>query len=216
MKGFRTTEEDIKIKEKAIEQKKQFEVEFNRYYATQRYEEAFAVCLKYKNYTDCNSLITNKAKYVIPKLKNRIQIPSSIQISYDWLIDQLVLAGYNNMKFDGTSLKWRNSTIKLSFVDNITRITSKCRINLFFRIVIFIALSIMTIPFFAIICNYIYSFDYLHNSYDNYHMLFWGIAIAVIFFIIWVSIYNKFKQHRTLLRRIAQIIIDKTSEEQNL
>ena len=220
MKGFRTTDEDIKINEIAIERKKQFETEFNRYYATQRYEEAFAVCLRYICKAEDKTEIVEKANIVIPKLKNRIQIPSSIPISYDWLIDQLVLAGYNNMKFDGTIIKWKSSTIKLSKNDNTTRITTKCRINIFFRVVIFIALTFITGFIIPLVSNFIgpeispYNryYEYLDSRWYDF-MLFWGITIAIIFFIIWISVYVKIlKQHKNLLRRIARITIDNISK----
>ena len=84
-----------------------FNIEFNRYYANQRYEDAFSICLKYINNIDDKTVVLEKANPVIRKLKNRILLPSSVAISYDWLIDQLLLKGYDKMKYDGDSLKWQ-------------------------------------------------------------------------------------------------------------
>ncbi len=201
-----------------------FNTEFNRYYATQRYEEAFVICLQYMNDADDKATIIEKAGLVIPKLKNRILLPATVSVSYDWLIDQLVLNGYNNMKYDGTTIKWKSSTVKLSINNSRTRITSKCRINLFFRFVIFIVLCIITVAIISFLCNVIgpeifspYS-DWSENweYYHDYHydeMLVLGIGVAIIFFIIWISTYAKIlNQHKKLLRRIAQITIDYISK----
>lgn len=57
----------------------EFNTEFNRHCATQRYEEAFSVCLKYINNVDDKTVVLKKAKSIIYKLKNHIQIPSDFQ-----------------------------------------------------------------------------------------------------------------------------------------
>ncbi len=176
----------------------EFNTEFNRYYATQRYEEAFAICLQYMNDAGDKATIIEKADLVIPKLKNRILLPSSISVSYDWLIDQLVLKGYNNMKYDGTTIKWKSSTVKLSINDSTTRITSECRINLFFRFVIFIVLCLLLV--------FIISFLHMDRFYGIVN------SLIIIFFMIWGIYGTILNQHKKLLRSIAQITIDYISK----
>lgn len=198
--------QDIKnreLQQEHVRRINDFNIEFNRYYATQRYDGAFAICLKYICEAENKTEIIEKANIVIPKLKSNIQIPSSISISYDWLIDQLVLNGYNNMKYDGTMIKWKSSTIKLSNNNNTTKITSKCRINIFFRILIFIAFGFIT----GLIIGLSYELGY--GSYEEDLILALGVSVAIAFFIIWISIYTQtLVQHKKLLRKISQITID--------
>ena len=113
--------------QEAVWKKDKFNIEFHRYFATQRYEEAFTLCLNYLHETDDRTTVLEKTNLVIPKLKNRIQIPLFIPVTYDWLIDQLVLRGYSNMTYGRTFLKWKMSCIKISAVGKATVITSNYR-----------------------------------------------------------------------------------------
>ena len=197
----------------------EFNTEFNRYFATQRYEDAFAVCLKYIRKVDSKTEIINKADRVIQKLKNSMCLPPSVSISDDWLIDQLVLNGYSNMKYDGVNIKWRSSSVRLMNYGTASRIRTACSINVFSRIVIFIVLTFINgliIPMTADpigreICSNMSWSHYKSFYYDDFLKL--GIVIAIVFFITWISIYvKKLIQHKILLRKIAKITIDHFSE----
>lgn len=197
----------------------EFNTEFNRCFKTQRYEDALAVCLKYIRKVDTKTEIINKADRVIRKLKNSMCLPPSVSISDDWLIDQLVLNGFDNMKYDGSIIKWRSSTVKLMKYGTASRIRTGCSINIFFRIVIFIVLTFINgliIPMTAdpigrAICSNMNWSHYRSFYYDDFLKL--GIVIAIVFFITWISIYvKKLIQHKILLRKIAKITIDHFSK----
>lgn len=198
----------------------EFNTEFNRHFATQRYEEAFAICLKYLSKVDRKAEIVEKANSVIPKLKNRIQLPSSVDISYDWLIDQLVLKGYDKMKYDGNSLKWKKSRILIKQQPKALEIICKCRVHLLIRILcvpilIFlaylIAAGIIGLLGYEILYHICYDGGYWDYTGTElfYNMLIIGILCSLVFLFLWLRAYIKMhKEPRLLLRRIANMVID--------
>lgn len=185
----------------------EFNTEFNRHCATQRYEDAFAVCLKYVNNVDNKTAVLEKAKSIIHKLKNRIQLPSSVAISYDWLIDQLVLNGYDKMRYDENSLRWQKSKVIIK-TDKTSEIISKCRTNLAIQIICLPLLIFVTFFIFmlaSIIGQELKVFDL---------MCVIGIVCSSIFLLWWLRAYIKMhKEPRLLLRRIANIIIENLAKQ---
>lgn len=214
------------LKERKLQQDRarrinEFNTEFNRYYATQRYEDAFAICLKYINNIDDKTVVLEKANLVIHKLKNRILLPSSAAISYDWLIDQLVLKGYDKMKYDGNSLKWKKSRILIKQQSEALEIICKCRAHLLIRILCVPILIFLTVLIAAVIIELLgheilYGGDYW-TYYDTelyYEMLIIGILCSLVFLFWWLRIYIKMhKEPRLLLRRIANIVIDNLAKQ---
>ena len=191
-----------------------FNIEFNRYYANQRYEYAFSICLKYINNIDDKTVVLEKANPVIGKLKNRILLPSSVAISYDWLIDQLELKGYDKMKYDGNSLKWQKSRILIKQKSKTSEIITKCRINLITRI---ICLPILI--FATCYCWWFISF-LLCEYYLLYEVLGSAVFIvmtrigALVFIFWWLRAFIKMhNEPRLLLRRIANILIDNLAKQ---
>lgn len=199
----------------------EFNTEFNRHFATQRYEEAFAICLKYLSKVDRKAEIVEKANSVIPKLKNRIQLPSSVTVSYDWLIDQLELNGYDKMKYDGNSLRWQKSRIIIKTETKISEIISKCRINFAIRIICIPMLLCVTMLIAGVTEPIGRDLFYPHlrypeyrETYNFYIMLIIGILCAMAFLYWWLLHYIKMhKEPKQLLRRIANIIIDNFSKQ---
>lgn len=203
----------------------EFNTEFNRHFATQRYEEAFAICLKYLSKVDRKAEIVEKANSVIPKLKNRIQLPSSVAISYDWLIDQLVLKGYDKMKYDGNSLKWKKSRILIEQQPKALEIICKCRVHLLIRILCVPILIILAYLIAAgiILLGYeiLYPICYDGGYWGDYistelfyNMLIIGILCSLVFLFLWLRAYiNMHKEPRLLLRRIANIVIDNLAKQ---
>lgn len=217
------------LKERKLQQDRarrinEFNTEFNRYYATQRYEDAFAICLKYINNIDDKTVVLEKANLVINKMKNRILLPSSAAISYDWLIDQLVLKGYDKMKYDENSLKWKKSRILIKQQSKALEIICKCRVHLLIRILCVPILIILTA---LIACAVIelgheklfpicYDGDYwVYTDTDLfYNMLIIGILCSLEFLFLWLRTYMKMhKEPRLLLRRIANIVIDNLAKQ---
>lgn len=187
-----------------------FNIEFNRYYATQRYEDAFAICLKYIENIDDKTVVLKKANSVISKLKNRILLPSSVAISYDWLIDQLLLKGYDKMKYDGDSLKWQKSSIFIKQQSKTSEIICKCRVNLFIRI--------LGVPILIFATLFIWAFITLvigENLLEEEALMPINATICAFLFVLWwlrtyIEMHN---EPRLLLRRIANIIIDTLAKQ---
>lgn len=179
-----------------------FNIEFNRYYATQRYEDAFSICLKYIENIDDKTVVLKKANSVISKLKNRILLPSSVAISYDWLIDQLVLKGYDKMKYDGNSLKWQKSSIFIIQQSKTSEIICNIRI-LYVPILIIDTLFILAFIIFLI--------GQILLGFCNSLMPIIA-TICAFLFVLWRYI-KMHKEPRLLLRRIANIIIDTLAKQ---
>lgn len=218
------------LKERKLQQDRarrinEFNTEFNRYYATQRYEDAFAICLKYINNIDDKTVVLEKANLVIHKLKNRILLPSSAAISYDWLIEQLVLKGYDKMKYDGNSLKWKKSRILIKQQSKALEIICKCRAHLLIRILCVPILIFLTALIAAVIIELLgheilypicYDGDYWDYTGTElfYNMLIIGILCSLVFLFLWLRTYIKMhKEPRLLLRRIANIVIDNLAKQ---
>lgn len=105
------------------------------------------------------------------------------------------------MKYNGNSLKWKISMIELSTNGSITSIRTKCCINTFFKIVIFLVLCYTGL----------FGIGAVSFGYDL------ATIVTIIFCIIWISTYTKLlKQQRNLLRKIAQITIDYFSKNKYL
>lgn len=218
------------LKDRKLQQDKarwinEFNTEFNRYYATQRYKDAFAICLKYIKNIDDKTIVLGKANSVVSKLKKLIQLPSSVAISYDWLIDQLVLKGYDKMKYSGNSLKWKKSRILINQQSKALEIICKCRVHLLIRILcvpilIFVtamvAASIIELLGHEILYRICFGGDYwgYYGTDLFYVMLIIGILCSLVFLFWWLRIYIKMhKEPRLLLRRIANIIIDNLAKQ---
>lgn len=192
----------------------EFNAEFNRHCATQRYEDAFAVCLKYVNNVDNKTAVLEKAKSIIPKLKNRIKLPSSVAISYDWLIDQLVLNGYDKMRYDENSLRWQKSKVIIK-TDKTSEIISKCRTNLAIQIICLPLLIFVTFFIFMLAISIGSELEkFGHETLTISLMGIIGIVCSSVFLLWWLRAYIKMhKEPRLLLRRIANIIIENLAKQ---
>lgn len=175
----------------------EFNTEFNRFYATRRYEEAFALCFQNLHNVKDKEKIVEKATLAISKLRKHIQIPSSIPISYEWLIDQLVLKGYKKMKYDGKSLKLKTIIVKISNKGNTTEIAFKCNIiKLFFSIVI---ISCLTAGLWVPV--------YFFVNIDEPD-IFVPVAAAFFFFMMMlpVIIYPEKRERRTIKKILIEYL----------
>ena len=179
----------------------EFSKEFDRHCATQRYEEAFAVCLKYINNVDDKSAVLEKAKSIIHKLKNCIQLPSSMPISYDWLIDLLVLNGYSNMKYNGRYLKLNKALVKIHTKGKVQEIT--CRSN---PLVLLVSV-IITVGFLFIYDIFLPYFSIVYMiCIKNYFISDVEIYVVFCFLVFWFI--KTQKQTRAQLRKLAHIIVE--------
>ena len=187
----------------------EFNTEFNRHFATQRYEEAFAICLKYLSKVDRKAEIVEKANSVIPKLKNRIQLPSSVAISYDWLIDQLVLNGYDKMKYDGKSLDFNYLSIRLTS-DGSQQVV-KISPNLAIRLLYSCILGCCPI---GILCLFIFSVLFFLYGEEGVDFPLWllGVGWPVIILLVRLVIKIGTSYNKTI-HIVAQIIVEYLSKQ---
>ena len=149
MKGFKTTEDNTQ----AIERKKQFETEFNRFYFTKRYVEAFDLCIKNLSDTDTynKSFIRNKAMFVIKKLTNRIELSDKSRINTDWVIDALINQDNSKMAVNANNIKLGNTAILITENDKI-KISGKQRIHPAFSILLSLVIAFGCVFLSGIIC----------------------------------------------------------------
>ena len=200
--------EETYLVEKTFITEDDFETEFNRYFYTSRYEEAFNLCMRYLECHDDKDLIRSKVNLVIPKLKNYIEFPSMQSVSYDWLIDKLILKDYRNLKFSDNLITHRFTTIKISSDGKMTNVTvsnfknngqlAACALLLFY-------LTVGLFVFLFVRLEYLIGSGVL--SYVN------AICIGIVLGIIGVVVIAKgLRQivfsYRRKLRDIARIIFD--------
>lgn len=114
MKGFKTTEEECNRNNRIEEKRKQFAVEFNRYYFTKRYENAFDFCINNIADEEIRHVVYTKAMLAIEKLTNRIDLSDKSRINKDWVIDALVNYGHKNMKLNGDEIQIGLSVISVT------------------------------------------------------------------------------------------------------
>lgn len=207
MKGFRTTDEDIKINEIAIELKKQFETEFNRYYCTKRYVKAFDLCILCIN----NMAEHGNRKYVyanamlaIEKLTNRIEMTDKSKINQDKVIDALIQFGHKNMRVNENEIKVGQSKLSV-IIGNKFEIEGKSNISKFTSILI--VCIILFLGIFTAVCSS-YFMEYILGFRDGTCFI---LGFILAFFVICGCLYffyTKFiTQHKTYIREIATSIL---------
>lgn len=203
-----------------------FNTQYIRHCATQQYEDAFAICLKYLNSNEYKKAdFLEKAKSIIPKLKNTLHLPSSsFQFSYEWLIDQLAAKGYSKMKFNGKFLKYKKSRIKIHSLESLKEIyqkynleprdfTIECKSSLATRIFFYVILWLGTVSIFGIIYAIFketsFGRSFFENGGDQGKLLISALITLPISTIVGYIYHKKiYKKPRLLLRQIAQIIAE--------
>ena len=145
----------------------EFQLDFNSYYINKQYEEAYFFCLQKFDVIDNKVEIIEKVNSIIPKLKNRILIPSQFFISYDRLIDLLLLNGYKHkeLRCDGVSLVCGMSLIRIknNKEDIIEIISSFSGIQIIFIFLSFFC-GIFLSFFCGIVAPFILSFIFNRNN----------------------------------------------------
>ena len=198
MKGFRTTEEDIKIKENVIELKKQFEVEFNRYYCTKRYTEAFNLCVQNLSDTENKDFVKSKSKLAIEKLTNRIVLSDTSRINQDWVTDTLVNLGKKNMKIQDCSISVGISKIS---IENNEKINIVGRTNVWVVIlVVYSCLFWIFIGVGAVLTGYEAGY---WDAFGNIILISLNSLISIILPVVLIT-----RRKRELIQTIAVAIVE--------
>ena len=200
MKGFKTTEDNTQ----AIERKKQFETEFNRFYFTKRYVEAFDLCIKNLSDTDTynKSFVRNKAMFVIKKLTNRIELSDKSRINTDWVIDALINQDNSKMAVNANNIKLGNTAILITENDKI-KISGKQRIHPAFSILLSLVIAFGCASLCSIICHLC---EDLGFEGEVGGVLSFLICVPTFLFIM-IKIHLSFRHRIRNIRRVLQSLI---------
>lgn len=204
----------------------EFETEYIRFYATQQYVLAFTLCLEYIIQNDSNmiDIAVQKAKSVIPMLKNRIVTKTSL--SYDWLIDSLAKKGYRNMRYDGKLLRWKSTKILLTTKGYETEITTQYKhpviLDLLLLLLgVFVFFNILHVKdVIRFLVDFMYHIELLNNYhydvlFEDMHHNWLMISLPTCFLVFIVGmliILHKVKQHKKVLRQIANVTVEYISK----
>lgn len=175
--------------------KSDFSVKFDRLYATQRYIEAFDLCLQNMDAAYKGEVLL-KAKTLLPQIKRKIEL-SGKTISYDDVIDIFSPLHYK-LKIQDNSLKVESVTFRIYKTNRKTTITF---IQPYFKyiIVFFIYLFLL-----FIIEGFVGN---LHAFFDIKETEFWPIAIPFMVFIAIVSFYYLYRRYYRRQRAIIMYFL---------
>ena len=202
MKGFFTTDDELNKNNRLEEKRKQFAVEFNRYYFTKQYEKAFNLCINNMADEENRNFVYAKAQLAIEKLTNRIELSDKSRIDQDWVIDTLVNYGHKNMKVNGDDIIVWSSKISVTsnYRVKIEGHPLKSSISLFFISIL------MLFSCFFIGCGLFCLCAYYLDE-DSSAMLTCAIVISCYILMMYKIISMQFKS-RKLIRRLATSILN--------
>lgn len=191
------------------EAKSDFSTKFDRLYATQKYIAAFDLCLQNLTSSSMDE-VQQKAKIVIPKIKNNVEISNVDKFTYDNIVD--IFIGSKR------KMKMKNGKLKISFALVETRKEYKkvyisCHPTV--PILLTILLNIITIFFMfglgIIIYIITHSLRYEWNEMNSYLVAI-GLPVAFGGFII-KKLWNLQYCNRKILRIIATALLKTYSNE---
>lgn len=204
MKGFFTTDDELNKNNRLEEKRKQFMVEFNRYYFTKQYEKAFDFCINSMADEENKHFVYTKAMLAIEKLTNRIELSDVSRINQDWVIDTLVNNGHKNMKVNGDEIKVGITKISVT-VGNKVEIKG--------RTVISILTSIFIVLITLLVAVYITAFIDIFLE-ENYGLRFHegmiiGCTVSCLttfssFYYLLSKLGNKYKKY---IKKIALSVL---------
>ena len=203
MKGFKTTEEECNRNNRIEENRKQFMVEFNRYYFTKRYEKAFDFCINNIADEEIRHVVYTKAMLAIEKLTNRIELSDKSRINKDWVIDALVNYGHKNMKLNGDEIKTANSRISVAS-KNIVKIEGQTSLK--GGIIVLLYMLVMIASFF-IACGISYYFHYRLKLADDSNAILTSCLVISFYIITMYKLISMQFEFRKLIRKLAASIL---------
>lgn len=204
MIGFRTTSDDINRDIELEEHRKQFTVEFNRYYFTKQYEKAFDLCINNMAEQGNRKFVYTKAMLAIEKLTNRIELSDVSRINQDWVIDTLVNNGHKNMKVNGDEIKVGITKISVT-VGNKVEIKG--------RTVISILISIFIVLITLLVAVYITAFIdiFLEENYGlRFHegmIIGCTVSCLTTFSSIYYFVYKLGNKYKKYIKKIALSVL---------
>ena len=194
------------------ETKSDFSTKFDRLYATQKYIAAFDLCIQNVK-TSSIEEVQKKAKLVIPKIKNNLEISNVDTFTYDNIVD-IFIDSKRKMKMKNGKLKISFSLVEIR--KEYKKVYIACHSTV--PILLIILLNIITIFSMFLLGVLIYDITYWGNGWYEYENGFFAsVSIAIMPTLLGVFITKKLwnLQHsnRKILRIIATALLKTYSNE---
>ena len=190
------------------ETKSDFSTKFDRLYATQKYIAAFDLCIQNVK-TSSIEEVQKKAKLVIPKIKNNLEISNVDKFTYDNIVDIFIDSK--------RKMKMKNGKLKISFsLVEIRKEYKQVYIACHSTVPILLTILLNIITIFSMWClgAIIYARTWWYE-YEN--GFFASVSIAIMPTLLGVFITKKLwnLQHsnRKILRIIATALLKTYSNE---
>lgn len=195
------------------ETKSDFSTKFDRLYATQKYIAAFDLCIQNVK-TSSIEEVQKKAKLVIPKIKNNLEISNVDKFTYDNIVD--IFIGSKR------KMKMKNGKLKISFsLVEIRKEYKKVYISCHPTVPMLLTILLNIITIFSMCCLgvLIHEITYWENGwyeYENGFLISYSIAIGMPTFLgvfITKKLWNLQHSNRKILRIIATALLKTYSNE---
>ena len=195
------------------ETKSDFSTKFDRLYATQKYIAAFDLCIQNVK-TSSIEEVQKKAKLVIPKIKNNLEISNVDKFTYDNIVDIFIDSK--------RKMKMKNGKLKISFsLVEIRKEYKKVYISCLPTVPMLLTILLNIITIFSMCCLgvLIHEITYWENGwyeYENGFLISYSIAIGMPTFLgvfITKKLWNLQHSNRKILRIIATALLKIYSNE---
>lgn len=195
------------------ETKSDFSTKFDRLYATQKYIAAFDLCIQNVK-TSSIEEVQKKAKLVIPKIKNNLEISNVDKFTYDNIVDIFIDSK--------RKMKMKNGKLKISFsLVEIRKEYKKVYISCHPTVPMLLTILLNIITIFSMCCLgvLIHEITYWENGwyeYENGFLISYSIAIGMPTFLgvfITKKLWNLQHSNRKILRIIATTLLKIYSNE---
>lgn len=182
-------------------------------YATQKYIAAFDLCIQNVK-TSSIEEVQKKAKLVIPKIKNNLEISNVDKFTYDNIVDIFIDSK--------RKMKMKNGKLKISFsLVEIRKEYKKVYISCHPTVPMLLTILLNIITIFSMCCLgvLIHEITYWENGwyeYENGFLITYSIAIGMPTFLgvfITKKLWNLQHSNRKILRIIATALLKIYSNE---
>ena len=186
-----------------------FSTKFDRLYATQKYIAAFDLCLQNLTSSSMDE-VQQKAKIVIPKIKNNLEISNVDKFTYDNIVD-IFIGSKRKMKIKKGKLKISYSLVEIRKEYKKVYISCHPTVPILLTILLNIITIFLMFGLGIIIYIITHSLRYEWNEMNSYLV---AIGLSVVFggFII-KKLWNLQYSNRKILRIIATALLKTCSNE---
>lgn len=188
--------------------KSDFSTKFDRLYATQKYIAAFDLCLQNLTSSSMNE-VKQKAKIVIPKIKNNLEISNVEKFTYDDIVD-IFIGSKRKMKMKNGKLKISSSLVDIRKEYKKVYISCHPTVPTFLIILLYI-IAIFLILGLGIIIYITTNWGYEWNEMNSY-LIAIGLPVFLGGFIL-KKLWNFQNSNQKILRKIATALLKTYSYE---